>query len=812
MQKEEQKVDEEMRELAGAQASPYPGLEDLDGALLQTMSINVGKKNHARATTLEDAAAWERGGFLVRRGTAQTGNKMALTAANKVAAASVLNEKTEFFQGKSSEYVPGMRAQQMNDYLEKRKIRLQSSVYKALESDLPIGRDTAGENAGAELMLLMFDGRVDCSNTTWEWRPETFLEGIDSETTIRVMRDNQFHASYNKMQMQIQLHKGPWTAVGRNWLKMLYGKAWVSNMMPGQRPVVQFFTGVEEASTVQERCERIHRYRTGIELVVQPPAAPGPGADGAPERDAAFAGLRAAIGFPNDVPDVQLTYSLTREQINAHNVSNAPSNIVFELVWTLKKVALTTVRAPAGPVLSCSTINGIIPQQVLLRESAMHPLLVDACKCLQQMDWLTGYVRADAIGQTAVRLAFEVGDAGLAGRRDAVASLHRYWVTHWNGTGCVNRSIMQAMSRLVMTAGEDAADIVWGDADAARRGVAHDEVGLNAGVNAFRHCTARTQYETASVSPLVVYAVETGHVVKQKHEKWDFPETADGIKAMLCRCATITSLYVDSAFASALWGCDGTVFGVGWDGAGGNWDTETGREIIVDLEKRHEHAWNDAFGRATSLVVLFDETRPSESGMGHNALVPNVQEIMCVQRLPTYAWAAYSTAPYLPQHEPPELGGKFWVKQIHNAPAGVQGQYYNITKYISGEDKVVHITERGNLEDEANWPYRVALLQGGSYASLVSLASVAAIDAAMPADVRDHNRGMVTVPWKLTDMEDMDEVKLLIKARSPPQPGGMSCLGHSCIPVWMADAPSYGKPAVSKKHLDSASSVLAFRR
>jgi hypothetical protein len=182
-----------------------------------------------------------------------------------------------------------------------------------------------------------------------------------------------------------------------------------------------------------------------------------------------------------------------------------------------------------------------------------------------------------------------------------------------------------------------------------------------------------------------------------------------------------------------------------------------------------------------------------------------------VQRFPTYTYSIYFKDSYLPQNEAPALGKPVWLK-LHNVPdPDLAGQYYDVSSMLD-EGKHTYLTEGGEQEDRANTPYPIVADYHNMVMTVRASLSASAIDQALPAEVRNHNRGMGTVPVRVVGYGDAGSLRYLVRARSPPQPGGISCLGSNCTPTWAADAPSFARTLVRSSELETLGSVMGFRR
>lgn len=57
---------------------------------------------------------------------------------------------------------------------------------------------------GAELINCVMKGRLDMTGHRLELRPETWLEGIDSQATLTSWSDGAYHSGATEWQMEAQ--------------------------------------------------------------------------------------------------------------------------------------------------------------------------------------------------------------------------------------------------------------------------------------------------------------------------------------------------------------------------------------------------------------------------------------------------------------------------------------------------------------------------------------------------------------------------------------------------------------------------------
>jgi hypothetical protein len=718
--------------------------------------------------------------------------------------------KEEFFQGHVVGWDPRMKEGELVKYLQKKRLKTQAEVASVLMRDMPLGRHTAGETIGTELLVACASGRVDLTNVTWTLRNESFLEGIDSATVISSWSENAYHAGANRWQSEMQAGTGPWAPDGNKWLSLFYTALPLAHMGKDRNPTVSVFFGFHQSESALKQLN--HDFSMSFRVILALNAAVGRAAQQA-EMERAVQAYRANLGFPNNTRDIRMQMRIDPENAFEGGVAG---NYRFLSTWNVERLSINTARAGPGGVggnavlRSTSLGDGFQTDRALLVASEIPPIVALACRLLNQSTWLTGYAFPDASGgDTGVELRCRGGGAEPRRVREGAAQLFRYFDTMWAGTGVTNRALYAAAARMVSAAGVDPANLQATAVDVAWRGLRADDVMNVQGLSCFRHHTARTRYENGSLNPLAVWAVENKKVVLHDAMRPQFNMTPTGILETLKRLATLLTIFIERAMTSVALPGLGTMYGCGWSGHA-EWDNETGHEMVVALERAHQHGWNEEFGKSLGMTVRFDMRGTNASTTGHNLMDSAADTILCLQRIPTWAYAVYTSNPYLPEKAPPTLGSPIFVRANSGAVLADRGTYYDITS-MQRTDQAVFSTLKGGSEDDVSTPYPIAMMINGRFHKFANTPMAIAIDNAL-VDARVHNRGMSVVPFIMYGLGETVQYQLVVKARSPPQSGGLVCIGHNCIPQWAADAPAHGRVVVEAAHLAAAGDVMRFRQ
>jgi len=800
-------VQQEEEDAGGGMAMlAVTGLSLLDPAFTRLAMEALSRRNHLPAEAVENAVEWRTSdAWMIRRGSQLPGVKLALSQVVITDAAGVhAKGKEEFMQGKTVGWDPKMKPTDLRKYLERQRIQVQAQVALALAEDCPLGRHTGAETVGAELLLAAMGGRLAATNLTFVLRPETWLEGIDSNTTISSWRENAYHAGGSRWQMEVQMNRGPWATEPNAWTVLAWAAAHAAHLGAEKHPEVHLYAGTSQWLDPLDQLQRNFKEKQRVVLEV------GPRNEDVQDPIAqAIDTFREELRFRNNTSDVRLALGLDDE--NPEYVGSG--RYTFVARWSIRKIDVRVRRSGAGGVggavaLASRSLGDINRAMVLNMAPNMPSLLVWACRLLGQSSWLAGYSLPDGLGgDRGVCLANSGGGAAVPVRA-GMAQLARYWTKQWSGTGCVNRALYSAASRLVAVGGSEPEELRADAATAAMRGLRVDDPANIQGLSPFRCHTARSTWENASLNPLVVWAVENDKVIRVEEHAPQFYMDPAGITRALRRLATLLSLHSDRAHAHAQLPGVGTIYGAGWAGSS-DYGNETGYEMMTAIERTWCLSWNAEWGASIGMEVSFDVCPPEASSVGHSLVWQDGDHYVCTQRIPTWCWGVYSSGPYLTAHEAPKLGKAVFVKASNGAVAAKIGQHFDISEYPMAQ-KAVFITAKGSVEDDVSSPYPIALLQNGRYYEYAHSAAAQHIDAALTV-AGTHNRGMSTVPWNIFGLGDTVQYQLVVKARSPPQPGGLVCLGHNCIPQWAADAPSHGRVVVENAHLAAMAGVARFR-
>jgi hypothetical protein len=586
-------------------------------------------------------------------------------------------------------------------------------------------------------------------------------------------------------------------------------------------PCCQIFCGTAQWLTPLEQLEKNFTHECDIFLDIADAPADATEAQIRNLERNIVAAYRVQVGFQVDTRDVQFTCIPHKKG----QYQGMGGRYGYYARWTIARVRLELVREGpnglgGGVSWMCRSLPVLATPYVLNHPEEFPTLVVLAAQLLTQTDWLLGFVRrgvgADPTSDSGVQN--NVRNKDLEGW----AKLFRYWDTLWGGVGCTNRALYAAATRMVMGAGTTSSrqDDATKDAlsksrsrkpgpdDALFSQLADVDLMAKYGLNPFRHHPARTAYENGSFNPLCAWAVENKKVVQYDPMRPQFFMDPAGISRAVKRIATITALHFDRANADAQFAGEGTIYGAGWNGS--DLGHEAGYEMMIALERSHANGWNEEYGATFGLSVRFDVRDPHESSLGWGLVASSHADVVvCTQRIPAWAWGVYTMDPYLEPSASPTLGKAILVKSGNTNDATRIGQHFDITE-MPESGKTVFVTEKGSAEDEVSTPYKLGLMINGRYHALEHTCSAAAIDASLP-NARSHNRGVSTAPWQLFGLGETVQFQLVVKARSPPQPGGLACIGHNCIPQWAMDASSHTRVVVTPDHVELSSSVTRFR-
>lgn len=710
----------------------------------------------------------------------------------------------EFMEADRLAWDKKMSVDRLCKVLEKTKLNTQMRLAMALNDVAPEGINTGVHQMGAELMAMVAGARHDLTNASFQLRPQTFVQGIESESLVANWADAAYPTCATRFQVDMDLSRGPWAAPDRLWLALVWASCHNLHLRPGTPRTVQIFTGVAAEDAVLHQLQRKHVYTTRTMLTVE---LPGDVVTKEVRQQAlrqAIAAHRAAIGLV-DNRDVQLRHYLTEEEEDRFEDVVNTAEVRCELEWTIDRLRLDVGESR----LVCPSLGERFNYRRVVVAGWEYPKLVLYATELMQSSgsWLSKYkIEGDYPG---CRVICEDSDKKSEPVQEAIASLYRYWAYECRGLGMVNRALATAAGRLVSTAGSG--ELSGKVLDMRGRGYPNDRMAVFA-PNCHRQVPTRMAIKVAGVSPLVPWAIRNNKLVRYNEEVPGFDRSREGVRTALQRTATILSMCCDQELAHVQLSNEATFYGAGWQSVP-TWGTEVGREIIQKFEKIHSVAWNQSFGRTVAEEVSFIDKQVDWSPTG-SWLLQNVDALVGPQRVPVFCWGLYSDRSYLPHNEAPTLGGKVLVRAHNCRELNLCGQHFDITSHVAS-GKATYVTFPGTDEDGSTKPYPLGFDHHGAYMQCIASSICAdvfnAIGSAAP-ECRQQNAALCTVPWVKLDSGTIEGSRLLVKARSPPQPGGLVPIGTPSYPAWVADAPSDARVPVERDVLSRFEGMTAFRR
>lgn len=767
------------------------GLAEVDPLLISDFLTNLELMDCTRKELFERAvrptisSAW-----MVGKGSKAKGPPLQLKEEIQATAASQLSRLgQQFIESEVPTWDPSMRADKLEAYVQQRNIKMQTKLAAAAAETMPLGQHTNGQHSGASLITSSLGMTTLLTGAEIVLRPESFLEGIDGQQTLSAWRDVAAWVSHTRHQMQVQVRRGPWATRGKEWLMAAYGLAYLLPTTEPRARSVHLFTGLNAFGSPLDQLER--RYTTSIGQVFYKADVLGVGEDEVVAEWVleAIGAFRERIGFAEDTSDVQLKTEPIRAKDDAEAV-----RVTF--VWVVRRAVVGFV-AGAARLVSMPSVD---PAQVVDQAAFYPELLVLAARMV-----ISFANRVEAIASP------NGGEEGTCYRtdldtREGFAELFRYWKGKWRGTPCLWKALFCAAARVDVDPGDPDSQAVL--RDSSRVGLPAGVPSCTMGCNPFRQCPARTKFICNALSPITHYMVENDAIVRYAEDSFpSFPCDVRGLEKVMRRLSVMLTLASDQEVAAGGLGAYGTMFGVGWAGHA-DWDTEVGSEAIRRLEALGQQQWNSTWGAVTGLEVVYSDFSVDFSSVG--SARHGCEELVMVQRLPCWSAAMYFSHPYLPPREAPRLGPPVWVKARHGAGDADIGQWFDIS-HTAEDGRGIFYTSSGSGEDSNMTPYPLGYLTDGSFDRLQMCAQLQEFDASF-ALVRSHNRSVGTAPFVFMANGDGSVTKIIVRARSPPQPGGLACLGHNEVPMWAADAPATSRVVVGPSFNERFSRIATFRR
>jgi len=763
------------------------GMETLDPRLFADIRHQLQQVNAHRQDRLEACVgcrpsdAWH----IIRSASDVTGPKLTVSTHAQQMAASVMSKmEQEFVEPKHLGWDERMKEDQLRKYVWNKRMKLEAKVLTAAAEDLPMGLHTSGHHAGAELLLGAMGMPVDVQGMTIELRPETFLEGIDSELTIATWRDHAKWQRNQKWQMQSQLRVGPWSSLGLEHLLFLYGIAWGGCLNADEPRVIQVYTGEAQTTTALKMLKKVYEFEVDF-TITDPLTEEEAAEDGLPERaedewwQEGLSQFRTLVGFEEDTDDIRLSYKPGTTFRSGTDLATYGT-----LVWEVRKVRVRldktsqAERIPSMPQIDVDEALG----------DSKHTFPHILTFALEAARSTRAFLGSNGAGR------MKIHDVSVV---TASAQVFRYWADKWRGTTCLTRALVTASFRCIISpdpVGSEAADsarVVDGaglnDPSLAKsRGTKARGKWALFGANPFRICPARIHVQRTAASPYAVWCVENKQIVQHDDMAPFFPMEPAALKTAVTRVSMMLTLYTDQVLARLGLSNDLSYVGVGWKNCPTYGSPEL-METVTHVEQLYCQSWFSQWSGVTGYTLDPRAIPPFAIETGWRALQVD-DEVRGVQRIPTWAHGLYFSVPYVPSRPNPPLGDSVLIKANSGAPADMIGSWF---RYPVVADGAVFSTAKGTLEDYAHTPYPVALVVDGKYVPAVALPIVELIDSHPDLTAaRVHNRGIFTIPTRLIGNNNEAAIMAVVKARRPPQSGGLASISCNALPTWVADAPS----------------------
>jgi hypothetical protein len=389
------------------------------------------------------------------------------------------------------------------------------------------------------------------------------------------------------------------------------------------------------------------------------------------------------------------------------------------------------------------------------------------------------------------------------------AATWRHFVYQTRGTGS-EMAALSGMAELMVSANQRLAQAPT-DADVrhSQQSIPHvggsklaAELQTVTGITPRRFHTARTEFRSHSLSPAVLYLVESGAVLRTHEDVPVYQKTSPtGIMRCVKIMATVRSMAMDRTLAKHSVGDSLGVAGVGWRG-----DPRLGRgsqDAQLDaFEGEIERGFNSRFASGCGLSVDVTTRKKGSSALGLSwmqALEQQSGSGPSPERIPPYAFPTVfgSDLEYLPSTEPPRLTGS--TMALGDLPNAAWLRYGNLhTAEVSG--RPLYTTARGTqVEEAANPPYDVWSLNdrglapgADGHTNPSALAFEAELVRAGVFNPREFNRTMGSVPT--VSCRRSEPYPVVVDSPAIKTVAGAHCLVKLCVPRSLRTAEAASAP------------------